>query len=116
MITSLRKSPHSNYYAFEHKKGSIELILEILNKLNIDTYPTNYSWYTQDRDGEPTNKLQPLKWFIDKHFYIESAVDENIFIDIIFSEKLIHLLIFTKKDLQKQISDAVMKYSRIKTK
>ena len=114
-LKRIRKSPKSNYYCFASKEGAQKIIQSALLEL-VKTFPSKHkvgfgigNWFNvlDKKYGEPTEEFIPIKDLFDRHFSFEN---DALTIDILFSEKKVHLIINTANNIQEEISKIFRKY------
>src|SRR3990172_6351409 len=111
-IFSLGKFEFHNYYVLEKKQEFFTGFRQFLEDLGLGRKDSTYEIYSfgrpEDGMGEPiTTKEEEIKFYIDKHFYFEN---KEYFIDVVFGNDRIFLMIHSKHDKEKEISEKIQKF------
>jgi hypothetical protein len=111
-IIGVNKSEYRNCYILEKIQDFLSGFRKFL--LDIGFTESDFEAYSfgrpQDKEGEPDiTKEEDIIEYVDKDYFF---ANENYGVDLIFGKDMIFLIISTKEDKQKEISEKVQKFCK----
>jgi len=107
-VFGVQKTPNSSVYIFSKGKNFFSKILRVLIELGLKDAESSLGEYINDKLTFPN----PIG-LVDVRKQIKN---ENYDVHLIFSYKKIFMIIFSKEEKQKEISDVLFKHFKIKSR
>ncbi len=107
-LLALTKAEDRCFFKLEKKQSFFKNFRNFLTELNFASVDIENFGYELDEECLPTSKEKDISKLIDKHGFFKND-DYNI--DIISGKNSIFVIISTKSDKQKELSEKILKFA-----